>query len=114
MSFRVTMRQIKESAEDCVVKAVEDGEPCVVRRNGKNYAVILGHEEWERWELGRQLDSLGSEYRVSPAQQKRAEVLCDEQGRRELTAEERRELRQLVKEFDKVMLRRAKALERLK
>ena len=114
MSFRVTLRQIKERVEDYMVKAVEEGEPCVVRRNGKDYAVILSHAEWERWWLGRQLDALGEKYRVSPAQQERAEELCEEQGRRVLSPDERRELRQLLKEFDKIMLRRAKALERLK
>lgn len=113
MTFRVTMHQFKESAEDHLVKAVEGGEPCVVRRNGKDYAVILNHRDWERREWGRQLDLLGPEYRVSPVQQQRAEELCEEQGRRKLTTEERRELRLLLKEFEKIMLRRAKAMEQL-
>ncbi len=114
MSIHATVRQVKERFEDYLVKAVEEGEPCVVQRNGKNYAVLVSHDEWERREFGRQLDALGEGYRVSLECQKRAEELLAEQGRRELTAEERRELRQLGKEFDKVMLRRSKAMERLR
>ena len=114
MSIHATVRQMKARFEDYLVKAVEAGEPCVVQRNGKNYAVLVSHDEWERREFGRQLDALGEGYRVPPEHQQRADELLAEQGRRELTADERRELRKLVKEFDKVMLRRGKAMEQLR
>ena len=114
MRVRATVRQMKERFEDYLQKVVEDGTPCFVRDKGKDCAVLVSLRDWDRREFGRQLDALGEEYRVSPKQQKRAEKLLAEQGRRELTAEERRELRQLGKEFDKVMLRRSKAMERLR
>ena len=114
MSVRATVRQLRERLDDYLVKAVEGGEPCVVRRNGKDYAVVVSHEEWELRELGKRLDAQGAEYRVSLETQSRAEDLLAEQSRRSLTKEERRELNQILKECDRIMLRRAKAMERLK
>jgi PHD/YefM family antitoxin component YafN of YafNO toxin-antitoxin module len=114
MSLRATVRQMKERFEDYLVKAVEERQPCIVERGGKSYAVLVSHEEWERREIGRRLDALGEEYRVAPEFQRRAEELLGEQSRRKLTDSERRELRTLRKEFDRIMLRRSKALEQLR
>ena len=111
MSVRATVRQFRERLNEYLTQTVEGGEPCVLQRNGKNYAVVVSHEEWELNELGRRLDALGPEYRVSPESQHRAEELLDEQSRRRLTKDERRELDRLLKVADRVMLRRAKAME---
>ena len=114
MSVRATVRQFRERMEEYLAKAVEEDEPCVLQRNGKNYAVVMSHEEWEMIELGRHLDAFGPEYRVSPESQRRAEELLDQQGRRPLTKTERRELARILKESDQVLLRRAQALESLR
>ena len=114
MSVRATVRQMKDRFEDYLQKAVEEGTPCVVHDHGKDCAVLVSLRDWDRRELGRWLDDLGSEYRVSPTIQRRAEELLSEQGRRELSAEEKRELKLILKECDKVMLRRAKAMEHYK
>ena len=111
MSVQATVRQFRERLDEYLTQAVEGDEPCVLRRNGRNYAVVLSHEEWESIELGRRLDALGPEYRVSPESQRRAEELLEEQGRRRLTKAERRELTRILNESDQVMLRRAKAME---
>ncbi len=114
MSVRATVRQLRERLDDYLVKAVEQGEPCVVRRNGKDYAVVVSHEEWSLRELGQRLDALGSDYRVPPETQTRADELLATQSQRPLTRDERRELNRLLKQCDRVMLRRAQAMERLK
>ena len=111
MSVRTSVRQFRERMDEYLAKAVEDDEPCVLQRNGKNYAVVVSHDEWEMNELGRHLDALGPEYQVSPESQRRAEVLLDQQGRRALSKAERRELDRILKESDQVLLRRAKAME---
>ena len=114
MSVRATVRQMKDRFEDYLQKAVEEGTPCVVRNNGKDCAVLVSLRDWDRRELGRRLDSLGPEFRLSPKMQQRAEELLSEQGRRPLTPEEKRELNRILKESEKVLLRRAKAMEHLK
>ena len=114
MSVRATVRQFRDRLDEYLSKAVEEGEPCVVQRNGKNYAVVVGHDDWEMIELGRRLDSLGPEYRVAPDSQRSAEELLAEQSQRRLTTQERRELNRILKESDQVLLRRAQALEQLR
>lgn len=114
MSVRTSVRQFRERMDEYLAKAVEEDEPCVLQRNGKNYAVVVSHDEWEMNELGRHLDALGPEYRVSPESQRRAEELLDRQSRRPLTKTERKELDRILKESDQVLLRRAQALESMR
>ena len=111
MSIRATVRQFRDRLDEYLMKAVEQGEPCVVRRRGKDYAVVVSHEDWEMFELGRRLDALGPEYRVSQTSQRRAEELLSEQSQRALTKTERAELNRILLESDQVLLRRAQAME---
>lgn len=113
MSVRATVRQFRDHLDEYLTNAVEQGEPCVVRRHGKDYAVVVSHDDWEMFELGRRLDALGPEYRVSPESQRRAEELLAEQCQRTLTKSERRELNRILLECDEVLLRRAQAMEQL-
>jgi hypothetical protein len=62
-------------------------------------------------DIGRALDALGPEYRLSPGKQARAEELLAR--KEQLTREERDELEALLRESDAIMLRRAAALHRL-
>lgn len=83
-------------------------------RTGDENTLPLGdagssEERRRRQEIGRRLDALGPEYRVSPGQQGRAEELLERQE--SLTAAERAELQSLMREFDEIMLRRAEAVD---
>lgn len=64
------------------------------------------------YSIGQQLDALGPPYRVSKEKQVRAEELLSESKGRRLTRTERRELDALLRESDRVMLRRAEAMHR--
>jgi prevent-host-death family protein len=136
MSVRITVHQLQEQLSELLDRAVESGEECIIERDGKEYAVLISAREWrQRYpasgpdssafdglegqsdpdrrlrEIGAKLDALGPEYRLSPEKQARAEELLAKEGN--LDREERRELRALLRESDEIMLRRAKALERI-
>lgn len=57
--------------------------------------------------LGERLDALGAEYRLSPDKQHRTEELL---AREQLQEAEEKELEALLTEADKILLRRAQAL----
>ena len=61
---------------------------------------------------GQRLDKLGDAYRLSRSKQARAEELLDAKKERSLTVAERRELKDLLRECDEIMLRRAAALDK--
>jgi antitoxin (DNA-binding transcriptional repressor) of toxin-antitoxin stability system len=113
MSVKVTVRQVQEQLPELMQRAVETGESCVVQRDGRDYAVIVGVREWKRRRLGTSLDSLGPAYRLTIIQQQRTEELLAESKQRRLTRAEQRELNTLVYESEEVLLRRTAALERL-
>ncbi len=60
MSVLASSREVKAEFDDYLTKVVEDGEPCVVQRERKNYAVLVSHNDWQRRELGRHLDALAT------------------------------------------------------
>lgn len=60
----------------------------------------------------KQLDALGPEYRLAKEKQERAEELLGESKRRLLSRSERRELNALLRDSERVMLRRAEAMDR--
>ena len=113
LSVRATVRQFRDRLDEYLTNAVEQGEPCVVWRRGKDYVVVVKHEDWEMFELGRRLDALGPEYRVSQESQRRAEKLLAKQSEQALSKNERRELNRILLESDEVLLRRAQAMEQL-
>ncbi len=112
MSVRVTERQLQEKLSDLLDRA-ETGEECVVRRRGRDSVVLVSATEWNERRLGRQIDALGPEYRLSMAKQRRLETLAAKNSNGKLTKDERREFDELLAEGDKIMLRRAAALKRL-
>src|SRR4051794_14573706 len=107
MSVRVTLRQLQEQLPDLLERAVERGEPCVVERNGEDYAVIVSAREWGQrieadrdadrpsaWAreqdeqlrtIGSALDAQGPDYRLGPEKQSRAEALLAKKDHSPLT-----------------------------
>lgn len=133
MSIRVTVLQLQEQLSALLEQTVQSGEECIIQRNGEDYAVLVSAHEWSRRgaedpvttsglpdaaeearseEIGRKLDRLGPEYRLSRDKQERMEALLTQQGEGALTTEERQELEQLVRDGDEIMLRRARAISR--
>jgi prevent-host-death family protein len=133
MSVKVSVHQLREQLPELLDRAVESGEECIIQRDGQDYAVLVSAREWQRRahdldhgqppsariaaqerrrrEVGRALDALGPEYRLSPEKQARAEELLERKER--LTPDERGELEELLRESDAVILRRAEALKRI-
>jgi prevent-host-death family protein len=131
MSVKVTVGQLRKRLAELLDRTVESGEECIIQRDGEDYAVLVSAREWERrtqevgrthraaatpqaqerrQDIGRELDALGPEYRLSPEKQTRAEELLSRKER--LTLSERGELDALLRECDAIMLRRAEALDR--
>jgi prevent-host-death family protein len=112
MSMRVTVRQLREHLPNILDRAVKDDQPCIIERGGETYAVIVSARQWRRHTIGKQLDALGPEYRLAKEKQARAEELLSESKRRHLARGERRELNALLRDSERVMLRRAEAMDR--
>jgi prevent-host-death family protein len=113
MTVRVSVQQLRERLPDLLDGAVNGGQACVVRRNGKDYAVIVGVSEWRRRTASKRLDELGPGYKLSRQMQARAAELLAKQKAGGLTRAQRRELDTLLREADDVMLRRAGAMGRV-
>lgn len=113
MSVKVTERQVQEQLPELMQRAVETGEACVVQRDGRDHAVIVGVREWKRRRVGTSLAALGPAFRLTKQQQQRTEDLLEVGKQRRLTRAEQRELDALLLESEEVLLRRAAALDRL-
>jgi antitoxin (DNA-binding transcriptional repressor) of toxin-antitoxin stability system len=132
MSERVSVRQFQERLPELLDRAVRSGEECIIERDGEEYAVLVSAQTWRRREadpeaandtveteearareVGRRLDSLGPEYRLSAKKQARLEELFARRDAAPLTPAEESELQALVAECDEIMLRRAQALPRV-
>jgi prevent-host-death family protein len=113
MSAKVSVQQLQARLQEVLEQAVRTGEECVVQREGKDYAVIVSAREWRRRTLGRRLDALGPTFRLSPEKQARAEQLLARSQRGTISPAERRELDRLLRECDRILERRAAALDRL-
>lgn len=112
MSMRVTVRQLREHLPDILDQAVKGDQPCIIERSGETYAVIVSARQWRRHTIGQQLDALEPAYRLPKEKQARAEELLSESKGRRLTRTERHELNALLRETERVMLRRAEAMDR--
>lgn len=110
MSHRVSVSQLQKHLPEILNRAVADDDVCVVERNGEGVAVIVSLRQWRRRNVGEQLDSLGPEYRLGSDRQRRTEELLVKER---LTRTEEKELEKLLGEADKVLLRRATALDNL-
>ncbi len=113
MSIRVNVGQLREQLPELLDRAVRDDEVCFIERNGEPYAVIISAREWRRQTIGKRLDALGPQYRLSKDQQRRMEELLARGKEGRLTRAERRELNALLRMSEEVMLRRAEAMERV-
>ncbi len=92
---------------------MEADDVCVIERNGQPYAVLVSIREWRRRTVGKRLDALGPQYRLSVLQQKRTEELLAQQSTRRLTRAEQRELQALLQASEAILLARAEALARV-
>jgi len=113
MSIRVNVSQLREQLPELLDRAVQDDEVCLIERNGEPYAVIVSIREWRRQTIGKRLDSLGPQYRLSKEQQRRMEELLARGNEGHLTRAERSELNALLRKSEEVMLRRAEAMDRV-
>lgn len=113
MSLRVTVSQLRELLPDILDRTVKEGEECFIERSGEPYAVLVSVRQWRQRTIGKRLDALGADYRLSKQKQARAEDLLTESKRRRLNRAERQELTALLQESDRVMLRRAEAMSRV-
>ena len=77
----MTVRQLQEQLPELLDRAVEDGEECVVQRNGKDYAVIVSAREWRRRSVGRLLDGPGLVPPVGRETGTDARIACEESAR---------------------------------
>jgi prevent-host-death family protein len=130
--MKVTISQFEEQLAELLDRAAASGEECIIQREGKDDLVLVSAREWERRtgspidsakpratetaagrldEIGRRLDALGPEYRLSAAKQARLKELLSRKAT--LTPSERGELETLVQEADEITLRRAEALDRV-
>jgi PHD/YefM family antitoxin component YafN of YafNO toxin-antitoxin module len=113
MTVRVSVKQLRDQLPHLLDETVNGGGACVVRRNGKDYAVIVGVGEWRRRTTGRRLDQLGPRYKFPRPTQARVEELLARQKAGRLTRAQRHELDGLLRQADEVMLRRAAAMGRV-
>jgi antitoxin (DNA-binding transcriptional repressor) of toxin-antitoxin stability system len=113
MSLRMTARQFQEQWPDVLDQALKGSPVYIIERNGQDCAVLVSARQWRQRIIGRQLDALGSEYRLAKEKQQRAEALLAKNRRQPLTRAERRELNALLRESDQIMLRRAAAMDRI-
>jgi prevent-host-death family protein len=113
MSLKVNIRQLQEQLPEVLERTVQADDVCVIERNGQPYAVLVSIREWRRRTVGKRLDALGPQYRLSHPQQARTETLLAQQQTRRLTRSEQRELQVLLQASEAVMLARAEALGRV-
>lgn len=113
MSIRVNVSQLLEQLPELLDRAVQDGEVCLIERNGEPYAVIASAREWRRQTIGNSLDALGPQYRLTKEQQRRVEELLAGSNKGQLTRAERRELNALLRTSEEVMLLRAEAIDQV-
>jgi len=132
MSIRLTVDELQEQLPELIGRAVASDEAYIIQRDGKDCVVLVSAVEWERRTqnraardrttlapselqrqrraVGRKLDALGPEYRLSP--QKRARLRELLSRKTDLTPPERDALEALVQEADEITLRRAEAIDR--
>jgi len=113
ITMRVSVKELRDRLPDLLDDAVTSGQTCVVRQNGRDFAVIVGVNEWRRRTAVKQLHELGPRFKLSRETQARAEELLAKQKANGLTRVQRRELDALLQEADEVMLRRATAMGRV-
>lgn len=108
--MRVTVRQLREHLPDILDRAVKDDQPCIIERGGETYAVIVSARQWRRHTIGKQLDRAWA--RVSAGKRETGTSRRAAGREQAPSAHERRELNSLLRDSERVMLRRAEAMDR--
>ena len=111
MSNKVSIKQVQDHLRELLEDIANNGKEYIVQRDGKDCAVIVSVRQWRRRSVGRRLDALGDDYRLSQAKQSRAEQLLETKQQRALKPAEQRELRNLLAECQAILKRRAAALD---
>jgi prevent-host-death family protein len=118
MGSKVTVCDAQDNLTDLLARVERAGERFVVEHNGKPLGAIVSLADLERIEQwigdgkSRRLhQKLGRRYTLSPAKAKRLKELVEKEDEEEfLTAAENRELKQLLKEHEKLVVKRAQRL----
>jgi prevent-host-death family protein len=126
----LSIQEAQAQLPHLVEQAARGAEPCYIRQNGKNVAVLVSLRCWRRRQPGKgrrssttaqalslrayrkKLSQLGREYWLDPEEQARLRELVEKEDEGAiLTIGERRELRGLVKRHERLLLKRAAALQ---
>jgi PHD/YefM family antitoxin component YafN of YafNO toxin-antitoxin module len=125
MSRKVSVRRAQDRLTELLARAEQAGERFAVERNGQPLRAIVGVTDLERIERlardgnGESVEQqarklakkLGRRYTLPPEKAKRLKELVEKEDNEErLTAAEKRELKQLLKEHEELMVKRAQAL----
>ena len=117
-----------------VAHTVQDAEPCYIESNGKAVAVLVSLRQWQQRMPGdrdaaptatpqerhlrayqHKMQQLGPDYWLPAAQQARLQELVEKADRGPgLTPAERKELCQLLKRHEQMMIKRAAAMHALR
>jgi prevent-host-death family protein len=128
MTTVIAVNEARSQFSKLVQRAAENGERFVVERKGRPVAAIISikdlerldhpeeniiesdaQEEKVRW-LAKQL---GARHQLPKRKQERLSQLIDKQEKEALSAEEKKELHRLLKQCDRVMLKRARTLDEI-
>ncbi len=134
MSTTLSVQEAQAQLPELVARAVKDAEPCYIRRNGRTVAVLVSLREWRRRQshgdaqtasakeqerriraYHKKMKQLGPEYWLPSDQQARLKELIEKEDFGEpLTRAERKELRQLLKRHEQLMVKRAAAMQAMR
>lgn len=133
MNTKLSVQEAQAQLPQLIARAAQDAEPCYIESNGKAVAVLVSLRQWQRRVQGssdtataakaqerrvrayqKRMQQLGPDYWLPPDQQVRLKELVDkEDSDAALTPAERKELRQLLKRHEQLMVKRAAAMHAL-
>jgi prevent-host-death family protein len=135
MSTTLSVQEAQAQLPALVARAAQDAEPCFIESNGKAVAVLVGARRWQRRERSngnapkasakgqerhvrayqKKMKQLGPNYWLPPDQQARLKELIEKEDLgTPLTPAERKELRQLLKRHEQLMVKRASAMQAIR
>lgn len=130
MSAILSVREAQAQLPDLVARVAKGSAPCTIRRRGRPVAILVSLAEWRRRTKDERhaaaakdqqrrlrayqikMNRLGPEYRLAPGEQAQLKELVEREDSGEpLTGGERRELRQLLRRQEELMVKRALAMQ---
>lgn len=132
MSAVLSVQEAQAKLPDLIAQVSKGSSPCYIRRKGRLVAILVGLAEWRRRtsDKGRatsvhakgqdlrfrayqmKMKRLGPDYWLDPDQKVQLKELTEKEDSGEpLTREEQRELRQLLRQQEKLMVKRALAMQ---